>query len=317
MRRMNPVDALAADGRLRAYAASPNMRIKLSDAPDFWRQTRTTWRVRAEPDVGGADLVAFPACLRGAWGDALRLQEALNRADGTDTHPFAPPCAYAFFFGENLRLSPRVALGKPYALAVEKTGESLAIALSTFGDAGVRARESARAMRYALDEGVRFAGIKTRFRVESTQSVVFSGASIPPVAEGEETVLRFVSPLCLKRNGAPSADTKSLWKSLADRVESMLRWHRVGITECVPDVVARARAVPVREENLRWSVWTRRSSRKKGEEIPMYGFSCDLVFAGRLSPEARTLLRLGQECGAGSYTGFGLGRYRVLSSASP
>ena len=75
--------------------------------------------------------------------------------------------------------------------------------------------------------------------------------------------------------------------------------------------IERAAGVTAVETALRWHDWERYSQRQK-QKMKLGGLVGEVEFAGEWQPFL-PLLRLGAALHVGNGTGFGLGRYEILS----
>ncbi|SIS36771.1 CRISPR system precrRNA processing endoribonuclease RAMP protein Cas6 [Insolitispirillum peregrinum] len=251
---------------------------------------------------------ALPGRLRGAWGQQLLRMASLPAQRG-EPCPWSPPCPYDPLFRER---PPRGGLEfpKPYTIAVDPGPDgTVALRLTLFGFATDWLENAAEAWTQGLRNGVGMPdGLQAALEPIDRRLTVrehLPQPAVPPAA-----ILRFVTPLNLRRGGVVHSDITSLFSSLSSRVCGMARWLDCAVTIDRDELRARAASLSIDNGHLQMVSWQRWSRRQGNTPIQMDGLVGPMVIAGDLAP-FWPLLLAGQSCHAGSHSAQGLGRYRL------
>lgn len=131
---------------------------------------------------------------------------------------------------------------------------------------------------------------------------------------GDRVTLEFLTPTRLRRDAdlVVRPDFATLATVLLRRVSVLAEvhcGHLPAINAC--EILAPAADVAVETSDLRWYDWERYSARQDAR-MALGGFVGRITFTGPLSPWW-PLLKLGEILHVGKGTGFGLGKYRMVS----
>lgn len=294
---------------ISARLARPAGATELVDLPGVWFHAHVVTPFAPPRGWSAARLLtdpAMPGRLRGAWGRRLLEMASLPTRDERPC-PWSPPCAYDPLFRER-RALPGLEAPKPYVIALDPRPEGLVEArLTLFGFATDWLEAAAEAWVLALRGGIAMPdGLRAAVEPLDRRLVVVEDVepTPPPIA----AVLRFVTPLCLRRGGAVHGDVGALFSSLGNRVSGMARWMDRAVTADWAALRDHAAGLTIDARHMEPVSWTRYSARQGDRAIPMEGLSGPLAIAGDLAP-IWPLLTLGATCHAGSHAAQGPGRY--------
>jgi len=132
----------------------------------------------------------------------------------------------------------------------------------------------------------------------------------------ERLRIRFVTPLRLKQGGRYRFDARldTLMAALLRRLSRLGLLYGTGPVEEYRELLAIARQVQTRRQDLAWVDWTRYSGRQ-ATVMQLGGWVGEIEFEGPLTP-LWGWLRLGEVVHVGKNTAFGLGQY-VLRAPRP
>lgn len=289
--------------------AVPSAALGLDELPQRWFHADIVAVCAPPRGWTAADLVgdpALPGRLRGAWGRQLLRTASLPAQQGKPC-PWSPPCAYDPLFRE--RPAQRgLETPKPYVVAVDPGPAGAAIfRLTLFGFATEWLEAAAEAWTLALRGGVGMPdGLQAALEPLDRRIGVHESLPLPPPPPA--VVLRFVTPLCLRRGGVAHGDLKSLFSSLSSRVDGMARWLDSDLVADWRGLKDLAAGLHIDATHLTATRWRRWSGRQGDAPIPMEGLIGPAVVAGDLAP-FWPLLLAGETCHAGSHAAQGLGRY--------
>lgn len=263
-----------------------------------------------------ADL-ALPVRVRGAWGQEL-MRAASPEALADRPCPWDPPCALDALFREQGRLTPRLALPRPYVFSVctSESKTELNIRLSLFGFATDWTDAAAEALTAALRGGdpLRIGRTSSNpgdVRLPPIHRSIRTVESCPIPADSGLVVLNFRTPLALRSGGDTYRPTaRPLVTSLGNRLSGLARWLDCRLETDWPALAAHAETLVCNAEAMTEAVWQRRSGRQDGRLIPVHGWCGRLILQGDLAP-VLPLLVLGATCHAGSHAAHGLGAYEL------
>lgn len=304
-------DSVAAEDRIAARLAAPMGVAGLAELPHRWFHAEIMVLCRPPRGWGVGDLVddpAFPGRLRGAWGRQL-LNTASSAARLGNPCPWSPPCAYDPLFREHPALKG-METPKPYVIAADPVpGEPdrMALRLTLFGFATDWLESAADAWVLALRGGVAMPnGLHAALEPLDRRIAVHEG--LPPSAPPTAAILRFVTPLCLRRGGATQGDVGALFSSLGNRLSGLARWQDTAVAADWRGLKAHAATLTIDASRLRPTAWQRHSARQGDAPIRMEGLRGAVTLTGDLAP-LWPLLTLGALTHAGSHAAQGLGRY--------
>ncbi len=287
---------------------------------------------------------------RGLLGHSLRRTVCVTRQPTCEGCLLAGTCAYSVFF-ESPPSSPGAAsrytaLPHPFVLDVGTprerdvaAGNALRLGMTLMGPAIdllpylIQAMERAgqRGLgssggRFALrrvvaEEGLGSDHWRPVFDAESREYQRLVGASpgpSPPAPAGAIQI-DLLTPLRIKRHGhfigAADFTPGDLVRNLLARLASLAAFYGGrNPTFDWTDLAPCAEDLCVATKDLRWSDWTRYSSRQQ-TTMQMGGLVGALSLDGPGVPALWTALWLGQWTHVGKGTSFGLGKYRLTSAA--
>ncbi len=175
---------------------------------------------------------------------------------------------------------------------------------------------------------------RVRFRLEEVRGFDFGRGTwlplydpeehllkgVPPVIEanqlpsdcGGTLSLEFLTPTRIKYRGKYVSDLEfhMLMRNLLRRI-SMITLFHCGFELDVDwnDLIAEAKMVEVRDWNLAWRNWTRRSTRQTNP-MNLGGFMGTVTYSGNFD-KFMPFIALGEQIHVGKNTTFGLGKYRI------
>jgi len=79
-------------------------------------------------------------------------------------------------------------------------------------------------------------------------------------------------------------------------------------------IIEQSKEIKGKSQNLKWYDWERYSGRQE-TRLKMGGFVGDITFDGNVEP-FMSLLKAGEVLHVGKGTGFGLGKYRIVTGVS-
>ncbi|WP_128292287.1 CRISPR system precrRNA processing endoribonuclease RAMP protein Cas6 [Afifella aestuarii] len=277
-----------------------------------------TWRMaRIELFCPGAAALAknpnAPARMRGAWGRAL-AEGASAEALAGGPCPWPAPCAYDLFFNVQGRMTARLEIPKPFAIALDTDGNDLIVSLTLFGIAVDWAGEAADAMVRALRNGLDTHDRRRPLKVTDRRVGLASG--LPAAEAGAGLLLSFVTPVALRSGAQMHVRPESLLTGVANRVGGLALWQGHALAIDPAALKAEADALGRRAE---WQVETapgwRNGSKAQRRERAMGGVLGTLMLP-QPTPDLAALLRIGAETHVGSHAALGMGRYDLLTLAS-
>lgn len=280
--------------------------------------------------------------LRGAWGHALLALSPLPHADGKPCALHAS-CPYCQVFappplpGHGLQkfsqmpapfvIEPpqggaqRLAAGQTFGFGLVLIGKALAhlptllLAWERALRSGLGVQRSPCTLLGVVDEN----GLKPL--LDKREQLLNLQFSVPPApALAQQATLELTSPLRLQQQGKPvkaqALDARTLLITLARRWQLLQDTH-LGAAAAQQDFAqlsAQASAITLQGEDVRWFDWGRYSQHQQ-QEMKLGGLLGRIHLRGDLSAFA-TLLHLGQWLHMGKNASFGLGGYRLSTSAS-
>lgn len=291
--------------------AEPRGKLPLAELPGVWFYAHIDTLCASPRGWTVADLVndpALPGRLRGAWGRQLLRTASLPVQQGQPC-PWSPPCVYDPLFRERPALRG-LETPKPYVIAVDPGPDGMvALRLTLFGFATDWLESAAEAWTLALRGGVGMPdGLQAALEPADRRIAVVEGLASPPAPAA--VILRFVTPLSLRRGGVVHGEIGSLFSSLGNRVSGMARWLDSEITADWRGLKALAAGLQIDASHLTRVRWQRWSGRQGEAPIPMEGLTGPVAVAGDLAP-FWPLLLAGETCHVGSHAAQGLGRYML------
>lgn len=298
---------------ISARLAAPAGMVGLADLPDRWFHADIVALCRPPRGWGVGDLVhdpAFPGRLRGAWGrQLLTTASAAARLGGPC--PWSPPCAYDPLFRERPALKG-LETPKPYVITADPAPgcpDRMALRLTLFGFATDWLESAADAWILALRGGVAMPnGLHAALEPLDRRVTIHEGLTPPPPPAA--AILRFVTPLCLRRGGATHGEVGSLFASLGNRLSGLSRWQDSTLAADWRGLKQHAATLTIDAAALRPMAWQRHSARQGDTSIRMEGLRGPIALSGDLAP-LWPLLTLGVLTHAGSHAAQGLGRYTL------
>ena len=294
-------------GPIAARLARPETLVRMEDLAGRWfhqvviLETARPRRMDAILDVLGR--------LRGALGNVLLPLASREAREGRACR-YDPPSALDIFFREQLRLSGRHGIPKPFVLAMDAGPRSLVIRLTVFGFACDWTLTMRDALLAAVErvEWVRNASPRTAETLEIRNCRIISapGIDVPPAPEVVDMV--FETPV-----DASASDLllfpATVVARLARRIDGLARWMDLSL-----DVFWDEAALVWETLDYGWSdVETGTSFRGSSRQQRGYGYPViwgRLRIGGPLTP-LWPLLMIGQTSHAGRGATAGLGRYRL------
>lgn len=277
--------------------------------------------------------------LRGALGHAL-LRFAPLPHRGQEPCALYGRCPYCTVFlappqaDHHLKklsqLPPPFVIEPPPGGQKLQAGQSFQFALLLFGQAiplwATVLQALASALQTGLGDSRSPCHLQTAWHEQSGQTLwpgsgqALGSTVLPPISgidkNGSHAVLRFFTPLRLKRQGRPirqAADlhARILLIALARRYQLLLdAWMPGQVPQLdFEQLTKQARGVQLQVIDMRWLDWGRYSQRQQ-REMKFGGLLGSVQLQGRLQPFAR-LLHLGQWLHVGGKTTFGLGGYQL------
>ncbi|MBK8906692.1 MAG: CRISPR system precrRNA processing endoribonuclease RAMP protein Cas6 [Rhodospirillales bacterium] len=255
------------------------------------------------------------AALRGAWGRQL-LAMAAHEHQGARhrrrADPFGRASALEVFFREHAHLTPRLAVPKPFVIAIESDAGAVRITLTLFGVAGFWRRDARDAMMAALAAGLPLRGDgRLRRRYDLTDVYWGRSESVSVPEPARQVLLRLRTPLCLRASGAIENNLDDLGMSLVNRLSGLARWQGVRIDTDWGGWRERSKRVRATLDHAGFHAGRRHSSAQPGREIPHVGLTGTIRLEGPLGP-FMPLLALGETAHAGARAAFGFGAYELL-----
>lgn len=269
----------------------------------FHHQIRVFCRRPKGLDLGPA----LPGRLRGGWGRQLMAGASAEALAGHPCH-WQPPCAFDVLFRSRPNLGG-LEMPKPYVLTAEAMGEDIAVTLTLFGFATDWCDSAAEALVRALRQGIT-TGDGRCLPLEPIERAIAAGEAVAVPEGARRVVLRFATPLQLRRGEAMIAEGPALMSSLANRVSGLARWQDARADADWRGLKAAAAELRYDLSGLRPVVWQRKSSRQPGRALPMAGLTGAVTIEGALDPFL-PLLALGETAHVGSHAAIGLGRYTL------
>lgn len=257
-----------------------------------------------------------PTCIdaiRGALG--RRLMEAASEAAlAGQPCDFTPACALDVLFRER-QMTDGLKVPKPYVLFLDTDGDRLVVGLTLFGIATGWTQEVAHALTRALrgDVVVRHIG---RLDAAVTGRQISEIGLEPPGPLPGSALLRFLSPLSLRRGDGQALEGATLLSSLANRASGMARWHGIRLAAEWDWLKQSAANLSITFSDTALTAWTRQSGRQGNRKIGLEGWIGDVHLAGDLSAHLPFLL-IGSETHVGARTALGLGRYALYAIGDP
>lgn len=249
-----------------------------------------------------------PAKIRGAWGRAL-AQSASDKALEGGPCPWPTPCGYSLFFNEPGRLTARLAIPKPFVIALDREGSNLTITLSLFGVATDWVGEAADALVRALREGLD--GRMGRRPIKVIEREIDRADGIPIADLSSGAMIAFHTPFVLRSDQTGHVDPVSLFTGLGNRLSGLARWHGFALsldpTALKHDAVyAGASSEWIDPKAIAWT----RGSVAQGKKNPMAGV-IGVLLTPPLSSLLASLVSIGAYTHAGARTTMGQGRYSL------
>ena len=146
----------------------------------------------------------------------------------------------------------------------------------------------------------------------SVRALTLQDVSIAP--NGCHATLHYLTPTRITYNGElhTTPEFHVVIRNLLRRLSNLSYFH------CGEDlkldfksIIERAEAIEMHDDNIKWHDWERYSARQD-TRMKMGGFVGKVEYQGELG-EFLPLLKLGERIHVGKGTGFGLGRYAILS----
>lgn len=307
--------AYQGEDAISARLAEPSLSVALPQMAERWFHAHVDVLCRIPGNWLAADLLrdpALPGRLRGAWGRQLLLSASDQARKGMPC-PWSPPCAYDPLFRERPALKG-LEIPKPFVISVNPApapvcGEGVVLRLTLFGFATDWLETAADAWVMALRGGVGMPDglygaldpVDRRISVHDSLPM----SSVPPAA-----ILRFATPLCLRRGGAVHGEMTSLFTSLGNRLSGMARWLDTRIEADWRSLKEHVGNLTIDASRLRPLAWHRHSARQGDTAIRMEGLIGTVAVTGDLAP-VWPILTLGALTHAGSHAAIGLGRFTL------
>lgn len=292
---------------LAARLLQPAGLVPLAALPQHWFRQRIALRVAGTGMGAAAALAADPALpgrLRGAWGRAL-MRGASPEALDDRPCPWTPPCALDPLFRAQGAITARLALPRPYVLAVRALDGDLWVELTVFGFACDWIDAAAEALVAALRHGEP-PPLGHPVTLRDRQVITEETVAVPPPEAGP-AILTFHTPVAFRDGGAVRRPTlRTLISGLGNRVSGLARWQDTAVQADWRGLAEYAETLPCDLSGLQLRRWERHSARQEGRAIPLSGWLGPVVIGGDLTP-ILPLLALATTCHAGSHTTHGLG----------
>lgn len=272
--------------------------------------------------------------LRGAFGNALKKLACMTRLNDCKTCPLYRSCVYTQMFETPAPLhetgEPQQSVN-PYVLQAPDMGERMVDAgehwsfgMVLIGKAIDQLPIIAYAWQKACERGFGknnssasllgiYQGEQCIYRPEQPLLPV-QRTTLPPVTDGQQASLRFVTPLRLQHHNhivlRPEQITAPmLLVNLAKRVQRLADIHSPQpVSLDIPHLLAAAEQIKLSAE-LRHISLTRYSNRQQ-QLMDFEGLVGDIHLSGDLTAFTE-LLAVGAVVGVGKSTTFGLGRYML------
>ncbi|MBF0369878.1 MAG: CRISPR system precrRNA processing endoribonuclease RAMP protein Cas6 [Magnetococcales bacterium] len=146
----------------------------------------------------------------------------------------------------------------------------------------------------------------------------FPKPSCAPQPLPSPVILEALTPLRFKSRGkyVTTFSFESFFRSLLFRLDDLSRLYGHGpLPAEIPQLIQQAKQIQSCHEGMRWVEYRRYSSRQK-KYLILGGLFGTASFDGDLTPFT-PWLRLGEILHTGKATGFGFGKYRLLSTPTP
>jgi hypothetical protein len=291
--------------RLRGALLRPGVSIGVAEL-------RSTWRFRAVRIVAKRmhDFDTWPELpvrIRGAFGRALHRRRPVADRRGRVQMP-----AVAGLFDHSGWIGAGPEIAKPFVLRAWPEDGHLIVELRLFGIADQWLDEAVPALVEALEVGIAPKAERS-FRVPlPVRDVLVSargGLDAPEPASS--AVLKFRSPVAVRRDARHVFDPLSVLASVVKRVESLAPWQLAGLDHDRSLLRHDLDDLVVDERDMTPYRWERHSRNGGDRPIGIAGQIGSLRVSGRLGRLLDHLV-IAETCNTGSHAALGLGWFDLI-----
>lgn len=246
----------------------------------------------------------FSGAIRGTWGNILKLM-----ADsGQSTSPLPRPSAYDIFFRYSNENSHRK-LPPPYVFYCEAMDKkNIRIELTLFGTACDWYNDAYMGMCGVFRETIRVG--KVHFQIRPSYEHI-SEYPFTPEFDRECRGLEFLSPVDFRRKHLPAGDFRKIFSALFYRLQHIAYYHHFALCDDPKILLASVKNIPILY-HTKPLIWQRFSRQRAGRPYNMLGHIGQIHFKDSPPEIFRLLFQMGEITHIGSYTNFGMGKYRIL-----
>ncbi len=259
------------------------------------------------------------AMFRGGFGHALKKVTCTIPDTVCMDCPLYRVCAYPYLFetpppADTSRMPKGVAIPRPFVLeppmehqSRHEPGERITFGLVLIGRGIEYLPYFVRAFETLGQRGL--GASRGKFKIQAVDPVL---ENVPQVSDGDQVMLRFLTPTRIVLDGHPvvEIDFPVFFRTLLRRIENLRAFHQPSEESPLPEpLVSQAKEIQTVSQHLRWFDQERYSGRQK-RVIPQGGFVGEVVFEGKLEPFL-PYLKLGEAVHVGKGATFGMGRYEM------